>query len=68
MLNLDKHFVVTNSFKKIENHKILNCITLSAGIESTNGANDIFPASFLCKTIILTQYIMTIIISGYFIF
>lgn len=67
MTNLDKHFTVTDSFKKIGNHKILDCITLSASIQSTNGSNDISPASFLCKSVMLIQYIMIIIISGYFI-
>jgi hypothetical protein len=68
MLNIDKHFVMGSTFSnKLLHDKILNCITIAASIESTNGITDISPASFICKLTIFLQYVMTIIITGYFV-
>jgi uncharacterized membrane protein YjfL (UPF0719 family) len=67
MSNIDKHFVLNNNIsKKMYNYKILNSLTLSTAIESTNGLSDILPSSFFSKLVTLLQYVMTIIITGYF--
>ena len=68
MLNIEKHFVLSSTFSnKLLHEKILNCLTISASIESTNGITDVSPASFICKLTIFLQYVMTIIITGYFV-
>jgi len=68
MLNMEKHFVIGSTFSnKLYQDKILNCLTISASIESTNGLTDISPASYICKLTIFLQYVMTIVITGYFV-
>jgi hypothetical protein len=68
MINMNEHFIISNNFSnKLHNNKILNSFTLASGIESTNGYNELTPGSFICKLIITLQYLMTIIITGYFI-
>jgi len=68
MINMNEHFIISNTFSnKLYNNKILNSFTLASGIESTNGYNELTPKSLICKLIITFQYLMTIIITGYFI-
>ena len=66
MNELDKHFIINSFSKNMYRYKMLDSITLSASIESTNGITDLSPASFICKFVIFLQYIMTIIITGFF--
>jgi len=68
MLNIDKHFIVNTISKNINNNKLIDSITLSTGIECTNGVTNIIPAGPLCKFVTLLQYAMTIVITGYFLF
>lgn len=68
MMNINKHFIINNNApKNILNYKILDCLLLSAGIESTNGFTHIFPSSYYSNLVVLIQYLMTIVITGYFI-
>jgi len=68
MLNINKHFIINNISNDIKTNKALYSLTLSGAIESTNGISDIIPAGPLCKFVTLLQYIMTIVITGYFLF
>ena len=68
MVNINEHFIINNNAPtNILNYKILDCLLLSAGIESTNGFTNIFPSSYYSNLVVLIQYLMTIVITGYFI-
>jgi hypothetical protein len=68
MLNVNNHFIVNSISKNINSNKLIDSITLSTGIECTNGVTNIIPAGALCKFVTLLQYVMTIVITGYFLF
>lgn len=69
MINIDEHFLTNPSISKsLYNNKILSSLYYCAGIESTNGSTDLIPSSVISKTVALVQYIITILITGYFLF
>ena len=69
MLEIDKHYLVNKSISKnVYKNNVFNALCYSAAIESTNGLSDIIPASIVSKSIASFQYVMTILITGYFLF
>lgn len=66
MMNIEEHFIMNGNLpNNILNYKILDCVLLSAGIETTNGFTNLLPSSYYSNCVILIQYLITIVITGY---